>query len=96
VVEIGRAGYDQLVVPDEVYESESHVDDAIAWLHAKHRPPGWIYAGHAPADVDRFKRAGLRVEQAKKSIDPVFKKSGGGSIRTMAVPASWCVRTVST
>ena len=52
LLEIGKTAYDQLVVLDEFHESESHVDDAIAWL--ADRPTGRIYAEHEPLDVRRF------------------------------------------
>jgi len=67
LLEIGKTAYDQLVVLDEFHESESHVDDAIAWL--ADRPTGRIYAEHEPADIERFKNASNPVTQADKSID---------------------------
>jgi hypothetical protein len=67
LLEIGKTAYDQLVVLAEFHESESHVDDAIAWL--ADRPTGRIYAEHEPADIERFKNASNPVTQADKSID---------------------------
>jgi hypothetical protein len=67
VVEIGKTAYDQLVVLDEFYRTETPVKDAITWV--EDRPRGRIYAEHAPADIQKFENAGHRIEKAEKSID---------------------------
>lgn len=69
LLEFGKTSYDQLVVLDEFYASESHVEDAIDWLNAGEKPTGPIYAEHEPADLEKFRRAGYRVEKAEKSLD---------------------------
>lgn len=67
VIELGKTAYDQLIVLDEFYRTETPVKDAIAWVDD--RPRGRIYAEHAPADIQKFENAGHRVEKAEKSID---------------------------
>lgn len=67
VIAVGVSPHEQLVVYDEFYERESHVDDAIRWLEGK--PQGVIYAEHAPTDIDKLERAGWRVKEATKEID---------------------------
>ncbi|WP_255196517.1 terminase large subunit domain-containing protein [Halorarius litoreus] len=67
VLEVGKTGYDQLVVLDEYYERKSHIDDAIAWLEG--RPSGTIYADHFPDHIDQLRRAGLTAEPAMKDLD---------------------------
>ena len=69
LLEIGKTPYDQLVVRDEFHRSETHVEDAIRWLDAGDKPDGTIFADHEPSELDRFKRAGYRVEKAEKSLD---------------------------
>jgi hypothetical protein len=67
VIEFGRTPTGQLVAVDEFYRRNTHVDDAIRWL--EERPDGQIHSEHAPADIERFKNAGWRVEKADKDID---------------------------
>ncbi|WP_254861431.1 hypothetical protein [Halovivax gelatinilyticus] len=67
LVEVGKTPYDQLVVLDEFYESECHLDDAIEWLDS--RPRGIIYGDHAPDDLDRFRRAGYDATAATRNLD---------------------------
>jgi len=67
LVEFGRTDYGQLVALDEFYRTETKVDRAIAWLEDK--PSGRIYAEHAPADIQRLKDAGHRVEKAQKDLE---------------------------
>ena len=69
LLEIGKTSYEQLVVLDEFHRSDSHVEDAIAWLQRNGKPEGTIYAEHEPAEIQRFKNAGATVEKAEKSID---------------------------
>lgn len=67
LVEFGRTPHGQLVALDEFYETETPVEQAVAWLES--RPKGRIYAEHAPGDIDRFKKAGHRVEKAEKDLE---------------------------
>lgn len=69
LLEIGKTPYEQLVVLDEFYRSDSHVEDAIAWLTHNEKPDGTIYAEHEPAEIDKFQKSGATVEKAEKSID---------------------------
>jgi hypothetical protein len=69
LLEIGATAHDQFLVLDEFHRSESHVEDAIAWLEAGDKPAGRIYAEHEPADIQKFKQAGYPVTKAEKSID---------------------------
>lgn len=69
LLEVGKTPRDQLVVLDEFYESESHVEDAIAWLEATGKPSGSVYCDHEPGHIDKFRRAGYRAEAATKDID---------------------------
>lgn len=67
ILEIGKTAYDQYIVLDEFYASQSHIEDAVAWLDDK--PEGRLYCEHEPADIKKFERAGWRPERAEKSID---------------------------
>lgn len=67
--EIAKIGYGQLLVLDEFHVSSSHVEDAIAWLEQNRKPVGTIYAEHEPSEIQKMRRAGIRVEKAKKSLD---------------------------
>lgn len=69
LLEVGKTPYEQLVVLDEFYQSDSHVEDVIAWLSRNDKPDGTIYAEHEPAEIQRFKNAGATVRKAEKSID---------------------------
>ena len=69
LLEIGRTGYDQLVVLDEFYQSGTHVEDAIRWLDSHDKPDGRIFAEHVPAELHKIQRAGWTVKKAKKDID---------------------------
>jgi hypothetical protein len=69
-VEIGATDYDQFVVLDEFYQSESHVEDAIAWLNRNDKPEGHIFCEHEPAEIRKFRQAGYAATEAEKSIDP--------------------------
>jgi len=70
VVEIGATDYDQFVILDEFYQSQSHVEDAVRWLKQNDKPQGRIYCEHEPADIQKFSRAGFAAIEAEKSIDP--------------------------
>ena len=67
VLEIGKTVYDQLVVLDAFYETESHIEDGIEWL--ADRPLGMIYSEHKPSHIDKLERAGFDAETAVKNID---------------------------
>lgn len=69
LLEIGRTGYDQLIVIGEFYETQSHVRDAIEWLEEEAGPKGTIFCEHAPSDIEKIKRAGFRAKKAEKDID---------------------------
>lgn len=76
-------GDNTLVVWDEYYQSQQHVDDAIAWLdapeledtqssvdpYADSRPDGVIVTEHDPADRDDFENAGWSTVNAEKDIE---------------------------
>ena len=67
VIELGRTPAGQLVALSEYYRTETHIDDAMAWL--ADRPDGRIYAEHVPSEIDRLRKNGYRVEKARKDID---------------------------
>jgi hypothetical protein len=69
VLEVGKTGYEQLVVLDEFYESDTHVEDAIGWLRDRNKPEGPIFAEHEPSDIQKFNDAGYPAEKADKSLD---------------------------
>jgi len=69
VLELGRAPTGQLVVLDEFYERESHIEAAIEWLEAEGKPRGKLFAEHDPADIAKFSRAGYRTRKATKDLD---------------------------
>jgi hypothetical protein len=69
LLELGQTSYDQLVVLDEFYEHESHIEDAVAWLQRTNKPWGRIYCEHEPSEIRKFERAGWRADRAEKSID---------------------------
>lgn len=68
VLEIGKTPLDQLVVCDEFYATESHIEDAIAWLKAD-KPKGTIYCDHEPTHIEKLGRAGFGAEAATKDLD---------------------------
>ena len=70
LIEIGATDYDQFVILDEFYQSQSHVEDAVRWLEQNDKPQGRIYCEHEPADIQKFDRAGYTAVEAEKSIDP--------------------------
>lgn len=69
LLEVGRTPYDQLVVLDEFYEHESHIEDAVAWLQRTNKPRGRIYCEHEPSEIRKFERAGWDARRAEKSLD---------------------------
>jgi hypothetical protein len=69
LLELGKTAANQLVVLDLFYETECHVDDAIAWLDTNDKPRGTIYCDHHPEDLQKFKRHGYPAENAQKSHD---------------------------
>lgn len=69
ILEVGKTAYDQLVVLDEYHETESHVEDALAWLVANDKPKGPIYCDHDPSDMEKLTRAGYEARRAAKDID---------------------------
>jgi len=70
VLEIGATDYGQFVILDEFYRSQSHVEDAIAWLEQREKPTGRIYCEHEPADIKKITKAGYPATEAEKSIEP--------------------------
>jgi hypothetical protein len=87
VLEIGKTAYDQFVVLDEYYESEAHLEDAIGWLKRNQKPKGCIYCEHEPSEIEKFRRAGWRAEQAWEKYrrrdcrGPTTPRIGPGSHR---------------
>ena len=69
LLEIGRTDYGQLVVLDEFHASGSHVEDVIRWFRDGSKPKGWVHAEHEPADIQKFRQAGIPARKAEKSID---------------------------
>lgn len=69
VLEIGLTSYNQFIILNEFYESESYVSDAIDWL--KNKRKGLIVSEHEPEQMARFKKNldGFGVKGANKSID---------------------------
>jgi len=70
VLELGRTPMGQLVVCDEFYQRESHLQEAIEWLEADDKPQGKLFAEHEPADIEKFSRTGYRTRKASKELDP--------------------------
>ncbi|WP_255681349.1 terminase family protein [Natrinema sp. SYSU A 869] len=68
-LELGKTSYEQLVVLDAFYESESHLEDVRAWLADNGKPRGTIYCDHEPAQIDKLNRAGYSAEKATKDLD---------------------------
>ncbi|MFB1066338.1 terminase large subunit domain-containing protein [Natrinema sp. H-ect4] len=68
-LELGKTSYEQLVVLDAFYESESHLEDVRAWLDDNDKPAGTIYCDHEPAQIDKLNRAGYPAEAATKDLD---------------------------
>lgn len=69
LLELGKTAYGQLVVLDEFYRSECHVEDAIEWLATHSKPSGTIYCEHVPDEIQKFRRAGWQAVEADKDID---------------------------
>ncbi|WP_254542784.1 terminase large subunit domain-containing protein [Halomarina pelagica] len=69
LLEAGQTPYGQIVVLDEFYRSETHVEDVIGWLRRHDKPQGFIVCEHEPADITKFRQAGYRAERANKSLD---------------------------
>ena len=69
LLELGRTAYNQLVVLDEFYRSETHVDAAIGWLDETDKPTGTIYCEHVPGEIEQFRAAGWDAEKADKDLD---------------------------
>lgn len=69
VLEVGMTTKGSLVVLDEFYEHESHVEDAIEWLQGK--PGGVLVSESEPEHKSKFRQQvdNLRVVKANKSID---------------------------
>ena len=67
LLEIARTPMGQFAVLDMFYESETDVDDAVAWLSG--RPNGTLYCEHEPMHIEQFRRAGWPAEKAEKSLD---------------------------
>ncbi|MGK7296577.1 MAG: terminase large subunit domain-containing protein, partial [Candidatus Wenzhouxiangella sp. M2_3B_020] len=75
VLELGTTPYGQILVLDEFYRSESHVEEAIKWLKGelglsgRDRPKGRIWSEHEPEDITKFRRAGFEAYPANKSLN---------------------------
>lgn len=69
IIEAGKSPMGQLVVLDEYYAAESHVEDAVRWLESGGKPRGKIFAEHEPADIRKFQVAGWQARKAEKSLD---------------------------
>jgi hypothetical protein len=69
LLELARTPYNQLIVLDEFYESETHVDAAIEWLDSNNKPKGTIYCEHVPDEIEKFRAAGWSAEKANKDLD---------------------------
>lgn len=67
VLDIRRTAYDQLLVYDAFYRSESKVREAVDWLKA--HPTGTIYCEHEPEHQEEFKAAGFNAKPAIKDLD---------------------------
>jgi len=73
VVELTTNPYGQLLVLDEYYREESHVEDAISWLKGnlgnEAKPTGVIHSEHEPEDITKFRKAGFQAVPANKSLN---------------------------
>lgn len=73
VLELGRTPYGQVLVLDEYYQSETHVEHAIKWLKGNlgndPKPEGVIHSEHEPEDITKFRRSGFQAVPANKSLN---------------------------
>lgn len=69
VIEIARTPADQYLILDLFYESETVVEDAIAWLEEHDKPRGRMFCEHEPDHIKKFQNAGYAAEKATKDID---------------------------
>lgn len=82
ILEVAQTHRGQYAVVDLFYASGSHVGDpekvrdperepergtALAWLTGRQK--GVMYCEHAPADIDKFRKAGWEARRAEKDID---------------------------
>lgn len=69
VIDARKTTYNQYLVYDLFYRSESKYQAAVAWLQRNEKPRGTIYAEHEPEHQEAFKQAGYPVEPAIKDLD---------------------------
>ena len=69
VLEIAKTSYDQYLIADHFYKSETMVDEATDWLTENEKPVGQIYAEHEPEHIQKFRQAGYPAESANKDLD---------------------------
>ena len=106
LLELGRTPYGQILVLDEFYRSESHVEDGIKWLKGQvgsrqvQRPKGVIYSEHEPEDITKFRKAGFQAVPANKSLNagiPAVRRRLGtdseGNVGLLV--ADRCEKTIS-
>lgn len=67
LLEVGKTTYDQYVVLDMFYESNTTLEDAIEWL--EHHRKGRIYCEHEPDHAYKLQRKGYRTVAANKSLN---------------------------
>lgn len=69
VVDVRKTPYDQYLVYDLFYRSETKYQAAVDWLVTNDKPRGTVYAEHEPEHQEAFRQAGYPCEQAIKSLD---------------------------
>lgn len=69
VADVRRTPYDQYLLYDLFYETESEYQEAVDWLTKHDKPQGWVYAEHEPEHQEAFRKAGYPCEQAIKDLD---------------------------
>lgn len=69
VVDCRKTSYDQYLVYDLFYRSESKYQEAVNWLVENDKPRGTVYAEHEPEHQEAFRDAGYECEPAIKDLD---------------------------
>lgn len=69
VLDCRKTPYDQYLVYDVFYRSESKYQEAVDWLSENNKPRGTVYAEHEPEHQEAFRSAGYPCEPAIKDLD---------------------------
>ncbi|WP_331232685.1 terminase large subunit domain-containing protein [Natronorarus salvus] len=69
VLEIAKTSYDQYIVVDSFYRSETKYQKAVDWLRDNEKPVGTIHSETEPEHQEAFRSAGYPCEGAIKDLD---------------------------